>query len=140
MAAFKIGKMILRSLFGQPATLMYPVKPAKITDATRGHMTIEIDNCIFCGMCQKKCPTNAITVDREAGTWQIARMQCIQCNACAVACKKDALHMDPHYTAPSSEKIVDLVQGVSPKAKKAAEAAKAAEAPVEAPVEAPAEA
>ena len=129
MAAFKIGKVLMRSLFGTPATLMYPVKPAKVTEATRGHMTINIDNCIFCGICGKKCPTNAITVDREAGTWSIARMQCIQCNACAVACKKDALHMDPVYTAPNTVKVVDLVQGVPPKAKKAAaEKAEIAEA------------
>lgn len=118
MAAFKIGKVLLRSLFSQPATLMYPVKPAKITDATRGHMTIDIDKCVFCSLCQKKCPTNAITVDRKARTWSIERMKCIQCNACAANCNKDALHMDPHYTAPNTVKVVDLVQG-PPKEEKA---------------------
>lgn len=128
MAAFKIGKMILRSLFGKPATLMYPVKPAKRTEWTRGHMTINIDNCIFCGLCQKKCPTNAITVDRNAGTWSIERMKCIQCNACATACKKDALHMDPAYTAPSQQKIIDTVQGTPKEKKKPAEETAAAEA------------
>ena len=117
MAAFKIGKVLLRSLFSQPATLMYPVKPAKITDATRGHMTINIDNCIFCGLCQKKCPTNAITVDRNERTWSIQRMKCIQCNACAASCKKDALLMDPHYTAPNTVKVIDTVQG-APKEEK----------------------
>lgn len=124
MAAFKIGKVLMKSLFGKPATLMYPVAPAKVTEATRGHMTIEIENCIFCGLCQKKCPTNAITVDRNAGTWSIQRMKCIQCNACAYTCKKDALHMANTYTAPNTEKVIDTVQG-TPKEKKAPAAAEA---------------
>lgn len=124
MAAFKMGKVLMRSLFGKPATLMYPVAPAKVTDATRGHMTIIIENCIYCGLCEKKCPTNAITVDREARTWSIQRMKCIQCNACATACKKDALLMDPAYTSPSAEKITDLFQG-PPKEEKAEKVAEA---------------
>ena len=130
MATFKIGKMLMRSLFGKPATLMYPVKPAKITDATRGHMTIDIDKCVFCSLCAKKCPTNALTVDRKARTWEIQRMKCIQCNACAVACNKDALQMAPEYTTPSTEKIVELFQGPPKEEKpKAEKAEKVAEAP-----------
>lgn len=129
MAAFKMGKVIMRSLFGKPATLMYPVTPAKVTPATRGHMTIDVDACIFCGICQKKCPTNAITVERKDRTWAIQRMKCIQCNACAVNCPKDALLMDPAYTSPSAEKIIDLFQGPpkeeKEKADKPAEAAQA---------------
>lgn len=129
MNAFKMGKVLIRNLFSQPATLMYPVKPAKITDATRGHMTIDIDNCIFCGLCAKKCPTNAITMDRNARTWSIERMKCIQCNACATACKKDALHMDPHYTAPNTVKVVDTFPGPPKEEKpKKEEAPAAAEA------------
>lgn len=126
MASFKMGKMVMRSLFGKPATLMYPVKPAKITDITRGHMTIDVDTCIFCGICQKKCPTNAITVDRKGRVWSIERMKCIQCNACAVNCPKDALLMENTYTAPSPVKITDTFQG-PPKEEKApkAEAAEA---------------
>lgn len=142
MATFKIGKMLMRSLFGKPATLMYPVKPAKITDSTRGHMTIDIDKCVFCSLCAKKCPTNALTVDRKARTWEIQRMRCIQCNACAVACNKDALQMAPEYTAPNTEKIVELFQGPPKEEKpKAEKVEKAAEAPaVEAAAETAAEA
>ena len=129
MNAFKMGKVLIRNLFNQPATLMYPVKPAKCTDATRGHMTINIDNCIFCGLCAKKCPTNAISMDRNERTWSIERMKCIQCNACATACKKDALVMDPHYTAPNTVKVVDTFQGPPKEEKpKKEEAPAAAEA------------
>lgn len=103
---------------------MYPVKPAKITEATRGHMTIDVDTCIFCGICQKKCPTNAIVVDRKGRVWSIERMKCIQCNACAVSCPKDALLMETTYTAPSAVKITDTFQG-PPKEEKAPKAAAA---------------
>jgi len=124
MASFKMGKMVIRSLFGKPATLMYPVKPAKITEATRGHITINVDTCIFCGICQKKCPTNAITVDRKGRVWSIERMKCIQCNSCAVNCPKDSLLMETTYTAPSAVKITDTFQG-PPKEEKAPAAAAA---------------
>ena len=126
MAAFKMGKVVLRSLFGKPATLMYPVVPREYTPITKGHMTIDIDTCIFCGLCAKKCPTHAITVDRNARTWGIERMKCIQCNCCAWTCKKGTLKMENTYTSPSTEKIVDLVQG-PPKEEKPAKEAAAAE-------------
>ena len=65
MATFKIGKVLLNSLFGKPATLMYPVVPREWEERTRGHIEIDTDTCILCGICSKKCPTNAITVDRD---------------------------------------------------------------------------
>lgn len=110
MATIKIGKVVLKSLFKKPATLMYPVIPREWTANTRGHVEIDIDTCIACGICQKKCPTNAITVDRKARTWTIERMQCIQCGHCVRECPKSCLTMDPLYTEPGTEKVVDTFQ------------------------------
>lgn len=107
MANFKIGKVVMGSLFKKPATKMYPVIPAEWKERTRGHIRIEEKDCILCGICGKKCPTNAITVDRGGRTWTIERMQCIQCGECVAVCPKKCLFMEPDYTEPSTEKVID---------------------------------
>ena len=110
MANLKIGKMIMRSLFKKPATLMYPVVEREYTDVTRGHISVDMEECILCGICQKKCPTDAITVDRDAKTWQIKRMQCIQCSCCVEVCPKKCLVNENTYTTPDVVKIVDTFE------------------------------
>ena len=107
MAHLKIRNMILRSLFGEPATLMYPVKPREWKERTRGRIEIDIDNCIFCGICSRKCPTDAIVVNREEKSWEISRMGCIQCSCCVEVCPKKCLVNEAGYTSPSAQKIVD---------------------------------
>ncbi len=120
MAAFKLGKMIMRSLFKKPATLMYPVIPRQWQERTRGHIENQINDCIFCGICQKKCPTNAITVDRVNRSWVIERMQCIQCSCCVEVCPKKCLTNENTYTTPSTEKVTDTYVGAAPAPKPAA--------------------
>ncbi|MDR0817491.1 MAG: 4Fe-4S binding protein [Clostridiales Family XIII bacterium] len=110
MANLKIGKMIMRSLFRKPATLMYPVVPREHKERTRGHIEIDMETCILCGICSKKCPTDAIVVDRPARTWSIQRMQCIQCSCCVEVCPKKSLINVGAYTAPDVIKIVDTFE------------------------------
>lgn len=109
MATFKIGKVVLGSLFKKPATRMYPVVAREWQDRTRGHVEIDVTSCITCGICQRKCPANAITVSRDTRTWEIQRMQCVQCGACVDNCPKKCLTMKPEYTAPGGEKVIDKI-------------------------------
>ncbi len=134
MGVFKIGKMIMRSLFQKPATLMYPVIPRIYHEKTRGHIEVDMDACILCGICSKKCPTHAIEVDRKAKEWSIARLQCIQCNCCVEYCPKDCLYMRNTYSPVTSEKVRESF--LKPEEVKPAAPAAAA-APVEAATEAP---
>ena len=76
MGAFKIAKTVLKSAFKKPATLMYPVVEREWQERTRGSIDIEADKCILCGICSKRCPADAINVDRKGGKWEIHRMQC----------------------------------------------------------------
>lgn len=108
MGAFKIAKTVLKSVFNKPATLMYPVVEREWQERTRGSIDIEEDKCILCGICSKRCPADAINVDRKEGTWEIHRMQCVQCGECAEACPKDCLSMNQKYTEPGTEKVVDV--------------------------------
>lgn len=118
MGVFSIGKTVIGSLFKKPSTLMYPVIPREWEERTRGAVAIDVDGCVLCGMCGRACPTNAIEVDRKAGTWSIERMACIQCRGCVDNCPPGCLSMDPKYTEPGGEKIVDTFE--VPQKKKAA--------------------
>ncbi|MDP4120020.1 MAG: 4Fe-4S dicluster domain-containing protein [Bacillota bacterium] len=95
-------------MFKKPATLNYPVKPREYDPIVRGHIEIEIEKCIFCGMCQRKCPTGAIKVERAEKRWAIEPFDCIQCNNCAESCPKDCLHM--HNTATPANENRDLIR------------------------------
>lgn len=110
MATFKIAKVLAKSFFKKPATLMYPVIAREWQERTRGSIDIDADSCILCGICAKRCPTHAIETDRTTGLWTIHRMQCIQCGECAQACPKKCLSMNPKYTEPQPEKVVDEVE------------------------------
>ncbi len=117
MLVSKISKLVLRSLFKKPATLMYPVIPREWQERTRGHIGIVVEDCILCGICAKKCPTNCITVDRNKRKWIIERMQCIQCGCCTEVCPKKCLTMEQTYTTPETFKIIDTFDIPKPEPK-----------------------
>ena len=98
---------IIKSLFTKPATKGYPYNKREFPDRTRGSIVIDIDGCIFCGLCEKKCPSSAIKVDRNKGTWSIDRMGCVQCENCVVGCPKKVLSTDVNYTTPSTSVTID---------------------------------
>jgi formate hydrogenlyase subunit 6/NADH:ubiquinone oxidoreductase subunit I len=103
MTLFQMGKTIMKNLFSRPATLMYPKKPAKKFASTRGHVENEINRCIFCGTCQRKCPAVAICVSRDARTWEIDRFRCVACGCCVEVCPVKCLRMDSDYVQPTLE-------------------------------------
>ncbi len=95
---------ILKNLFSKPATTTYPFEPFKYPEGTRGHIEIDIDNCIFCGMCTRNCPTRCLTVDKANYTWTINRFDCLACEYCTVVCPKKCLHTVEGYQEPMPEK------------------------------------
>ena len=107
MSFFSMTKTLMKNLFHGPYTVSYPVKQKEKYDRTRGKIEIDIDNCIFCSMCQKRCPTGALTVDKANSSWSIERFSCIQCGYCSDVCPKKCLRMDNSYTTPSQTKSRD---------------------------------
>ena len=71
MKLMDFTKIALKNLFSKPATSNYPFEPAVYPERSRGHVEINIDDCIMCGMCMRKCPSGAITVDRNKKEWSI---------------------------------------------------------------------
>ena len=105
MSLFSLAKTAIRSIFIKPATMKYPFGPKRAYYAnTRGRIVNNIEECIFCGICQKKCPTRALTVIKEEKTWKIDRMKCITCGSCVEHCPKKCLTMENIYSDPATEK------------------------------------
>ncbi|HBC26997.1 MAG TPA: hydrogenase [Ruminococcaceae bacterium] len=143
MSIMNFTKTVVKNLFSKPATRMYPQQPRNYPARTRGHIEIDIDSCIFCGMCSRKCPTGAITVTRPQRTWSIKRFSCIQCGYCVESCPKKCLSMHQTYTEPDGVKRTDTFAGPPQAAKPAAPkagvpAAPKTEAPAAPKVETPA--
>ena len=107
MSVFSFSKTVLHNLFSKPATRMYPQVPRVYPERTRGQISININDCIFCGICSKKCPTGAIAVTRETKTWAIKRFGCIQCGECVGVCPKKCLTMLQAYSTPNATKTVE---------------------------------
>ena len=99
---FTLAGRVLKNLFRKPATVGYPYEPARYPERMRGHVEIRIEDCITCGLCMRSCPSQAIQVDRKAGTWTISRFDCVQCGSCVNVCPKKCLTMASGYTAPGT--------------------------------------
>jgi len=95
---FTFAKTISKSFFKKPATLMYPYKQREYTHITRGKIFNDIDKCIFCGMCGRKCPTHAITVTKEFKEFDLRSLQCIACGVCVDVCPTKCLSMENQYS------------------------------------------
>ena len=107
MGGFTLGKMIFGSLFKQPETIQYPIQTKEPPAGLKGHVHNNVDDCILCGICAKKCTADAIEVDKDARTWSINRFRCIQCYYCVRSCPKKCLEMKPTYPTPASSKNID---------------------------------
>jgi len=110
MGGFKLGKMTLGSVFKKPETVQYPFESKPAPAGRKGHIVVNIDDCVFCGLCAKACPAMAIEVDKAQRTWSIDYFQCVQCFSCTSACHKGCLSMDVAFPQAAASKGVHVVQ------------------------------
>lgn len=124
MGFFKLGTMTIGSVFKKPETLKYPFETKEPYKDQKG--TIINDkpaDCTLCGICQKRCPANAITVTRDKRTWEINHLTCIQCGYCIQSCPKKCLVMKGDKLSVAIDKKNAIVN-IPEKVKKPAEAIK----------------
>jgi ech hydrogenase subunit F len=107
MSILSMTKTLMKSILRGPYTVQYPIKRKEVYSRTRGHIGITISDCIYCKMCERRCPTGAIKVEKERAAWSIERLQCIQCGYCTEVCPKKCLTMENQYTAPSFSNVRD---------------------------------
>lgn len=110
MGSFKLGKMTLSGLFKKPETRLYPVEVKTPPAGLKGSVVNNVDNCILCGICAKRCPAHAIVVDKASRTWKIDHYRCVQCGCCVRECPKQCLVMEPHYAPVATSKKEDVFE------------------------------
>jgi ech hydrogenase subunit F len=110
MAVFGMTRTVIRNLFSRPATRRYPkpVREPHRTERSRGRIAIDIDACIFCSACAKRCPTDALVVSKPDREWTIDRLRCCTCNACVEVCPKKCLVMENRYSPPTTTRDRDV--------------------------------
>ena len=107
MALLSISKLVTRSTFKKPATRLYPFEKREPFPHTRGQIKFEIGTCIFCNLCAKKCPTEAIVCNRKDKSWEINHLACVLCGNCVDSCRKGCLTQVNVPASPMTSKEVE---------------------------------
>ena len=69
-------------------------KPAaEVRPRDDGKPVNDPSKCVYCTICAKKCPADALSVDRAAKTWTLDEEKCVACGTCAGACPKKCIIM-----------------------------------------------
>ena len=67
-----------------------PAAPA-VEPRGDGKPTQDPSKCIYCTICARKCPGEALTVDRKEKIWKLDEDKCVACGTCADVCPKNAI-------------------------------------------------
>ena len=85
----------LRNLVSRPATRRYPTVVRPPFPGARGTLEFDLESCVLCGLCVRRCPTVALTCIREERLFAIEQLRCIACGVCVDACNKHSLRLSP---------------------------------------------
>ena len=107
----KMLKIVLSNLFRKKATRLYPVQKRQSFADARGEIVNNIDSCIFCGLCSRKCPVSCITVDKASRVWKHNPYQCIYCGLCVENCPTKSLTQKPEYAPATYGKTETSLKG-----------------------------
>ena len=128
---FEAAKTILRQLFLNPATNLFPAKyaPASTIDfldsVTRGEVELippvpappnfrgkiayDRENCTGCQQCYKICPTRAIEWLPEEKKVKIFISRCCFCAQCVDVCPVNTLAMTEEFLLANYDKYADAL-------------------------------
>ena len=114
--------LVLTNISHKPATRLYPFVIREPFKEFKGRIIFNSDNCILCGICQKKCPPDAITVTKADKTWELNVFRCIMCTECVAGCPKDCITISNERAKTGAKETIKVVVPIveKPKADKAA--------------------
>lgn len=95
---------ILKNLFTGHATRLYPFEKREPFKDVKGELKIDIDKCVMCTICQVKCPSQCIKVDKKAKNWQLDPFACVYCGICVDVCPVKCLHQEGAYRPAAAAK------------------------------------
>ncbi|NTV14217.1 MAG: NADH-quinone oxidoreductase subunit I [Desulfobulbaceae bacterium] len=116
-------------------TVQYPHQSLRMTPRYRGHIELLGDDetgaakCVVCGMCQKSCPSNCITLageKPEGGKGKVLTSyvldftKCSLCGQCVESCKFGAITFSKDYNLAGPRKeayIFDLKKRLEEKSR-----------------------
>ena len=99
---------ILKNLFTGYATRMYPVQVREPFENARGHVVFLNDKCTMCGVCALRCPSVAITTNKEKNELAFYPLRCIVCEVCVQACPSDAIELIYKWRPSLYDKPIEL--------------------------------
>ncbi len=91
---FEPGTEKVEETFEIPAPAKKPEGAAPAAASADANIPVKGDGCVYCGLCAKKCPVEAITVDRAAKSWAVDADACVGCGTCLESCPKKCLTMN----------------------------------------------
>ncbi len=71
---------------------IYEKKCAAFVCRNLKEYSVNVDNCVGCGICAKRCPADAI-IGSARNTHFIIQERCVKCGTCVNACKFDAINI-----------------------------------------------
>lgn len=109
----------IRFFFQPPVTVQYPHETLPMTPRFRGHIQLVPDEetgetkCVVCGMCQRACPSNCISVNGEKREgvktkvlteFSLDFTRCSLCGLCVESCSFKAIDFSKAYNLAGRSK------------------------------------
>lgn len=116
----KMLPTVLANLFAKAATRNYPHFVRESFEHARGELVNDIQGCIFCGTCARKCPSQCLTVtkgtarDKAEGAWTLEFFACVGCGVCVDACPTHCLSQKTTHRPVAVERAVITLTGRLP--------------------------
>ena len=111
MPYFQMSRLALKWALTKPPTTRYPFAPRRPIAGSRGQLVFTRDNCVYCTVCAKRCPTGALKVDRARKTLTLERLRCISCSCCVEICPKDSLSLSTGHGSPATTREIETFRG-----------------------------
>jgi ech hydrogenase subunit F len=108
---FKMTPNIMRNLVVKKSTRRYPYEVREPFDKARGELLNDIERCILCGLCESKCPSRCIEVDKQTYKWNYDPFACVYCGVCVDVCPSKSLRQNAQYRKPVAERLTISMQG-----------------------------